>query len=384
MPFVQVLSSSGMIVLMTALALRPPRPPRSTPFTLSFVLTFLINEQPFLALYLLAAGALPALTSGSTGTPAWWLGAGTAAATAAGLLALAVRTRTARPRLEAALRQALGPRTVDPRPRPGLRRLLRLLVLPLVSYRPGVRRTAGLRYGDAGRGHLLDVYAPRSGARDAPVLLYLHGGGFRTGSRLLGARPLFHRLAGRGWVCVSADYRLGGSLTYADRLADVRRAVRWVRENAAALGADPGALFLAGGSSGAHLAATAALTASRTPGGPDGGPVAGVIAFYGYYGQADGAADSTPLAHLHPGAPPFLIVHGALDTLVLVEDARHFAAALGRTSAGPVAYAELPGTQHNFDLFPSLRFHAVSDAVEDFATRVRHADPGYGATRPEG
>jgi hypothetical protein len=36
-----------------------------------------------------------------------------------------------------------------------------------------------------------------------------------------------------------------------------------------------------------------------------------------------------------------------------------------------VVYAELPGTQHNFDFFPSLRFHAVADAVEDFTAWVR-------------
>lgn len=81
----------------------------------------------------------------------------------------------------------------------------------------------------------------------------------------------------------------------------------------------------------------------------------GVIAFYGYYGQAGGNADSTPLAHLHPGAPPFLVIHGTLDTLVLVEDAHHFASEIARVSTQPVVYAELPCTQHNFDFFPSLR-----------------------------
>jgi acetyl esterase/lipase len=374
---------------MTLVALRPPRPRRTTPFTLSFFLTFLINEQPFLALYVLAAGTVPPLVAGETATPSWWLGTGLATGTAAGVLWLAVRARTAGPRLTAALQRALGPRAVPRRRRHGVWPLVRLLVLPLVSYRFGVRRVANVRYGDGGRGHLLDVYRPRSGARNAPVLVYLHGGGFRIGSKLLGARPLLYRLAGRGWVCVSANYRLGGGLDYADRLADVRQVVRWVHENAAAHGADPAALFLAGGSAGAHLASMAALTASGVPGRPDGeecdNAVAGVISLYGYYGQADGGTDSTPLAHLHPDAPPFLIVHGTLDTLVLVEDARHFAAELERVSTQPVAYAELPGTQHAFDLFPSLRFHAVTDAVEDFTSWVRANDtnpPRHRGTAP--
>ncbi|MEU2623061.1 alpha/beta hydrolase [Streptomyces sp. NPDC007157] len=379
MPFAQVISGSGMVTLMTLLALRPPRPRRTTPFTLSFFLTFLINEQPFLALYVLAAGAVPPLSAGETGTLSWWPGAGVAAGTAAGLLVLAVRARTARPRLTTALRQALGPLAVAQQRRRGLWPTARLLVLPLVSYRFDVRRVANLRYGEAGRGHLLDVYVPRTGTANAPVLVYLHGGGFRIGSKMIGARPLFYRLASRGWVCVSANYRLGGRLDYADRLADVRQVIRWVGDNGPAYGADLSAVFLAGGSAGAHLAATAALTASGVPGRPDGEeagpPVAGVIGFYGYYGQADAGADSTPLAHLHSDAPPFLVVHGALDTLVLVEDARHFASELQRVSAQPVVYAELPGTQHNFDFFPSLRFHAVTEAVEDFTAWVRTAGP---------
>jgi acetyl esterase/lipase len=80
---------------------------------------------------------------------------------------------------------------------------------------------------------------------------------------------------------------------------------------------------------------------------------------------------------VHAGAPPFLVVHGALDTLVVAEDARRFAAALAEQSTQPVAYAELPATQHNFDLFHSFRFHAVSDAIESFVTYAwaRNARP---------
>lgn len=70
---------------------------------------------------------------------------------------------------------------------------------------------------------------------------------------------------------------------------------------------------------------------------------------------------------MHADAPPFLIVHDTLDTLVLVEDARHFADELAHASSAPVAFAELPGTQHNVDLFRSLRFHGVADAIEGFA-----------------
>ncbi|MFC8373332.1 hypothetical protein [Streptomyces sp. CB02400] len=60
-------------------------------------------------------------------------------------------------------------------------------------------------------------------------------------------------------------------------------------------------------------------------------------------------------------------MRGALDTLVPAGDARRFADEPARVSSTPVAFAELPGTQHDFDFFHSLRFHAVADAVEGFA-----------------
>jgi acetyl esterase/lipase len=56
--------------------------------------------------------------------------------------------------------------------------------------------------------------------------------------------------------------------------------------------------------------------------------------------------------------------------LVPVSTAREFVHRLSAVSTSPVVYAELPGTQHNFDLFHSLRFHAVTDAIESFVTCV--------------
>jgi dipeptidyl aminopeptidase/acylaminoacyl peptidase len=64
------------------------------------------------------------------------------------------------------------------------------------------------------------------------------------------------------------------------------------------------------------------------------------------------------------------VAHGDKDTLVLVEDARRFVQRLRRTSSNPVVYAELPGGQHTFDLFDSLRFEAVVSGIEAFAAWV--------------
>jgi hypothetical protein len=54
-----------------------------------------------------------------------------------------------------------------------------------------------------------------------------------------------------------------------------------------------------------------------------------------------------------------------------VEDARRFVEHLGLTSPNPVVYAELPGAQHGFDFFYSIRFEAVIDGIEAFADWVR-------------
>ena len=58
-------------------------------------------------------------------------------------------------------------------------------------------------------------------------------------------------------------------------------------------------------------------------------------------------------------------------TPTFVEGARRFVASLRDSSANPVVYAELPGAQHAFDLFHSLRFEAVVDGIEAFAACVR-------------
>ena len=69
---------------------------------------------------------------------------------------------------------------------------------------------------------------------------------------------------------------------------------------------------------------------------------------------------------------PFFVVHGTHDTLVPVAEARRFVEALRAVSDAPVIYAELPFTQHAFDVLPSVRSaHAIA-AVVRFVEGVRH------------
>jgi acetyl esterase/lipase len=75
---------------------------------------------------------------------------------------------------------------------------------------------------------------------------------------------------------------------------------------------------------------------------------------------------ASPLLRVGPDAPPFLVIHGHHDTLVEVAQARQFVRALRAVSPRTVAYAELPGTQHAFDVFPSIRSAHVVRAVDRF------------------
>ena len=103
---------------------------------------------------------------------------------------------------------------------------------------------------------------------------------------------------------------------------------------------------------------------------------------------ADHPADfarASPLDRLRPDAPPFLVVHGDIDTLAPVAEARAFVSALREISTQAVVYAELAGAQHAFDVFPSHRCARAVEAAARFLAGVheqRHAN-GDMLDRPE-
>jgi dipeptidyl aminopeptidase/acylaminoacyl peptidase len=79
---------------------------------------------------------------------------------------------------------------------------------------------------------------------------------------------------------------------------------------------------------------------------------------------------ASPMSCIRPDVPPFFVVHGTHDTLVPVEEARRFSRALREVEGGPVVYAEIPGAQHAFEIFPSLRTLFVIHGVERFLAWV--------------
>ena len=116
---------------------------------------------------------------------------------------------------------------------------------------------------------VLDLYLPAKPVRrPAPVIVFLHGGGWSGGTRATG--PDFARyFAQDGFAMVSIEYRLTPAVTFPANVEDVRSAVRWLKANAAAQRLDPDRICLWGTSAGGHLAAVAGLAPSGTFEGAD-------------------------------------------------------------------------------------------------------------------
>ncbi|MFD0564156.1 alpha/beta hydrolase [Kitasatospora saccharophila] len=169
---------------------------------------------------------------------------------------------------------------------------------------------ANLGYGDAGVRNLLDVYHHRARPEGGPVLIHFHGGHYDQGRKDTQSLPLLYRLASRGWVCISANYRLRPASSHPDHLIDAKKVIAWAREHAAEYGAHPGAaVYVSGSSAGGHMAALAALTAddpAYQPGfeGADTSVTAAIV-LNGYLGTYfDGNPATSPVNLVRPDAPP--------------------------------------------------------------------------------
>lgn len=275
------------------------------------------------------------------------------------------------------------------------------------------RRGTDIAYG----GHpaqRLDVWArpdlpPPAAA--APVLLQVHGGGWTGGDKARQAGPLLRRLAERGWVCVTINYRLGPAELWPAMIVDVKAAIAWVRSNIAAYGGDPDFVAVTGGSAGGHLAALAALSPNDPAFQPGFAEVdttlAAAVTLYGVYDftvdehglfallegkvlgttlRADGRAwrAASPVHRAGAHAPPFLVIHGSADTVSGVGQSRRLVARLREVSREAVRYAELPRAQHGFDAWATARTRHTVEAVDRFLTEVheRHRADRQAATGP--
>lgn len=325
-----------------------------------------------------------------------------AAAAAGGLGWMVANATRSAAHVETSMREGLGADYLDvlddPPTAADVRTSLRELARPFKTSDPRVEVIRDVNYTAGGKRARLDVYRPKGVAlQDAPVLVQVHGGAWMLGTKESQGRLLMNRMAERGWVCVAMNYRLAPKHHFPAQIVDVKKAIAWTREHIASYGGDPSYLVVTGGSAGGHLASLAALTpdeASYQPGFEDADTsVAACVPFYGVYDLAgltglrsaevmrdyflapkvfakDPVADredfvrASPLAHVTADAPDFFALHGTNDTLVDVGQARQFVSRLREVSRATVTYAELPGAQHAFEVFGSIRSHHAIRAVE--------------------
>ncbi len=217
----------------------------------------------------------------------------------------------------------------------------------------GIQYGASVPHGGTGATPLLlDLYAPAGDTASArPVLVWIHGGGFVSGTRTDGQIPRLARsLALRGYVSVSISYRLRTPAAFnADQLGgirdavhDARAAVRWVRANAIARRFDPARIAFVGSSAGAITALFGAYEdvwgegASGSPGFSSE-----VKAVVDFWGSLPVGADTV----MQAGEPPLLIFHGTEDATVPYAEALQLVARAGQVGI-PHRLVTLAGQGH--------------------------------------
>lgn len=387
------LARQAVLAALTANALRPSRSFRGG--ALSFLAAWATIEWAPQLLALSAVDTVTALAR-RRATP---LGVALAGFSAVGLAREIALSRATPEGLNQALASLGEVEGLQPIPARDSTRTWRHNLHALPRFRHDVRVLRNIPYADGGRRTMLDVYRPVETPTDAPVLVQVHGGGWMVGAKENQAIPLMQHMASLGWVCVAINYRLAPRHHFPAQVIDVKRALAWVKEHVAEHGGDPGYVVVTGGSAGGHLAALAALTphdASYQPGFEEADtsvqaavPVYGVYDLAGATGLPSAVAmrdhflaprvmgttyerdpqlfeDASPILRITENAPDFFVVHGDTDSLVDVNQARRFVAALRERSKAHVVYAELRGAQHAFDFFDSPRTGHVVRAVANY------------------
>lgn len=225
----------------------------------------------------------------------------------------------------------------------------------------------------------LDIYTANEPEPNSPVMVFVHGGGFRVGDKAstkdLDPKPEFF-VSKLGYVFISVNYRLLPDGRHPRNAQDVANALAWVHDHIAEFGGDPDRIFLMGHSAGAALVAQVGTDPRfLTEAGKDLGLLSGVIANEGGYGVDTGEEanteryfglygedwrDEVPVARVGSGRgiPPFLVMHVTGDSPVAGS------AAQARGLAEALAAAEVP-----------VEVLAL-DHVEHFGANERIGEPG--------
>jgi acetyl esterase/lipase len=227
---------------------------------------------------------------------------------------------------------------------------------------------------------LLDLHRP-SNVRNPPLIVYVHGGAWRAGSK----RDVpIAGLLDHGFAIASVDYRLSTQARFPAQIHDIKAAIRFLRAKAAAFGINTDKAAIMGSSAGGHLAALVGVTnGHRELEGAVGdhldqsSAVSTIVSFYGASNLLSILGQSTefgltvrlpalklllgdlpekvpalsklasPVTHLDKEDPPLLLLHGDADPQMPPAQSAEFAKAY----LGKVRLITLPGSKHGGDEF---------------------------------
>lgn len=242
---------------------------------------------------------------------------------------------------------------------------------------------------------LLDIYLPEKGARPLPVIVWVHGGAWVSGSK----EPCqIVSFSGKGYAIVSINYRLTGVAQHPAQINDCKAAIRWVRANAAKYGFDPDRVGAAGGSAGGHLVALLGTSgdvkelegdvggnlkySSRVRAACDFcGPTDFTRADYvrdaeknepeilekalvrllgGPWKERREAANmASPVYHISKDDPPFLIVHGNADPVIPIKHSQALYDKLKTAGVDATLHIVKDGT-HSVGAYPGVLDQAAA------------------------
>lgn len=264
------------------------------------------------------------------------------------------------------------------------------------------------RHAGSGKPILADLWQPAQRVEQPGLgIIYLHGSGWHYADKDFGTRYFFRRLCARGHLILDVAYTLAPEATLLPMVADVKRAIVWLKEHALATSVRADRIVLMGGSAGGHLALLAAYTPNHQE--LDSDDIASDTSVHGvvsYYGPPDllslyhrflgmpgltgetarergfmdylearfgfqvvplhnlipnllgGTPDQvpelyrlgSPITHVGHHCPTTLLLQGEHDFSGIAPDVRRLHEALLRAGCRSV-YFQLPDTEHGFDLY---------------------------------
>ncbi|ADV67229.1 alpha/beta hydrolase [Deinococcus maricopensis] len=228
--------------------------------------------------------------------------------------------------------------------------------LNAVTNTAGLRVTRDLKYGPDVR-NVLDVYAPDN-ARSAPVMLFIHGGSWTSGSKDE-YKFIGDSFARAGYVTAVMSYRLAPQNRYPTYIQDAAQALAFLRKNVRAYGGDPDRLFVSGHSAGAFNAVEVVMNERwlREANVPRSAirAVVGIAGPYAYdyrsfpsrnaFPEGSSPEQTMPDRHVRKDPPPTLLVVAANDRTVAPENATRMEEAL-RAAGADVTRTVIPKLDH--------------------------------------